>query len=75
MAAPKNIGYISYTLKDLEVMYEYTPDFYSRFISALDPGNIAKDVLRKTLTDDWKFEIEAETFDKISLLLGCASAG
>jgi hypothetical protein len=72
MAIPKDIGTISYTLKDLAVMYEYTPDFYSRFISDLDSGGAGEGILRGVLAEEWNFEIEPESFGKIARLLGCA---
>ncbi len=52
-------------------MYKYTPDFYSRFISVLNPGEKGRSILRKVLEEDWKFEVDPAGFEDITDFLGC----
>lgn len=70
MAVPTNINNISYKLDHLVRVYDYTPDIYKKMAEALDAQPGAKDYLRKVLTEEWHFEIEEQTLDQLSSLLG-----
>lgn len=69
MATPQNIETIKYKLEYLAEVYEYTPDFYRRFIQELQVENGA-DILKEILIEDWQFEIEEDAFHHVARQLG-----
>ena len=69
MATPQNIETIKYKLEYLAEVYEYTPDFYRRFIQELQVENGA-DILKEILIEDWQFEIEEDAFHRVARQLG-----
>ena len=70
MAVPTNINNIKYKLDHLIRVYDYTPDIYKNLAEALDTQPGAKDYLRKVLTEEWNFEVDAQGLEQVSSLLG-----
>jgi len=70
MAVPTNINDIKYKLEHLVRVYDYTPDIYKKMAEALDAQPGAKDYLKKVLTEEWNFEVDAQALDQVSSLLG-----
>jgi len=60
MATPRNIEHSKYSLMDLMVVYEHTPDIYRRFIATLSDRENALPFLTNILQEEWGFTIEDE---------------
>lgn len=70
MATPRNIDQAKYSLMDLMIVYQHTPDIYKRFIEPLPNHEKGRDQLRILLKDQWQFELEEEPLSAIEERLG-----
>lgn len=70
MAVPTNIEKTKHTIEDLLHVYEYTPDIFKRFIKSSILSSDTRENLKSILSEEWKMEIDNDTFDKICKLFG-----
>lgn len=70
MATPTNIEKMNYKTDHLIHVYEVTPKIYKKFISEIGKKEKGISILRKILTEDWKFELDDQSLKKTAKLLG-----
>jgi hypothetical protein len=73
MFDPVNIDKIKYQIADLIKVLRITPDLYSRFISLLPDRKKGAAILKRILTDDWKFGFSETELQDVQHLLGLSS--
>jgi hypothetical protein len=70
MATPTDIEKIKYQLDDLIYVYQHTPDIYRNFVEVLETKSEGKEYLKGLLTDEWLFDVDNDSLESISNLLG-----
>jgi hypothetical protein len=70
MATPMPLEKSNYSLMNLMVVYDHTPDIYRRFIEKLPDRASAVPTLEAVLEDEWLFTLEAEPLQAIQQRLG-----
>ena len=70
MATPMPLEKSRYSLTDLMRVYDYTPDFYRRFITPLPNREQGIPRLKELLQEEWLFTLEEEPLHGIQRRLG-----
>jgi hypothetical protein len=70
MATPRTLDKARYSLMDLLVVYDHTPDIYKRLLSVFPDRERAVPHLKELLQEEWEFELEDEPLEGIRERLG-----
>jgi hypothetical protein len=70
MATPLPLDKVKYSLMDLKIVYDHTPDIYRQFLNVFPNHDQGASKLKELLQDEWKFEVEEEPLEAIRTRLG-----